>query len=126
MTGRRLGVLSLRLDALYCAVLGAGVIAGAPFFAPRIGLPAGVVVAVGAAVVVWAVAVAWMAVRLPLRPVLRVVTVANLVAAAGIAASSVTAAGALVLPRPRRRRGRRGGVRGQPGARAAPAPRRAR
>ncbi|MGY4642496.1 hypothetical protein [Cellulomonas sp. URHB0016] len=97
MTGRGLGLLSLRMDALYCAVLGAVLVVAARSVAPVVSLPAPVVGAVGGAVVIWGAAVAWMAASVSLRAALRVVTVANLVAAAGITAFSITAAGVLVL-----------------------------
>ena len=97
MTGHGLGLLSLRIDALYCGVLGVGVLVGAQRVAPAVALPTAVVASLGAAVLVWAAAVAVMVVRLPLRPVLRVVAVANLVAGAVIAAFSIAAAGALVV-----------------------------
>jgi hypothetical protein len=97
MTGRRLGLLSLRLDALYCTVLGTGLLLAAPRLAAAALLPTVVVAAVGGAVLAWAASVVWMAYRLPLRPALRVVTVANVVAALGLAGLSAVAAGVLLL-----------------------------
>ncbi|ARU50676.1 putative membrane protein YkgB [Cellulosimicrobium cellulans] len=97
MSGDRLGLLSLRLDAAYCLVLGAVVAALAPSWAPALGVPVPVVAGIGVAVVLWAAVVAWMTARLRLRVALRTVMVANVVAAAAVAAFSATTAGALVL-----------------------------
>lgn len=97
MSGDRLGLLSLRLDAAYCLVLGGAVAALAPSWAPALGVPVPVVAGIGVAVVVWAAAVAWIAARLRLRVALRTVMVANVAAAAAVAAFSATTAGVLVL-----------------------------
>ncbi|MGX1576253.1 hypothetical protein ACX12M_09610 [Cellulosimicrobium cellulans] len=97
MVGERLGLLSLRLDAAYCLVLGVVVAALAPSWAPALRVPVPVLAGLGVAVVVWAGAVVWMSARLPLRAALRTVMVANVVAAAAVAAFSATTAGVLVL-----------------------------
>ena len=85
------------MDAIYCLVLGAAVAMGAPHIATVISLPAVAVAVIGVAVVVWATVVAWMTVHLGLRLALLTVMIANLVAAVGLAAFSITAAGVLVL-----------------------------
>ena len=97
MTGRRLGILSLRIDAIYCVTLGAAVAIAAPQIASVVPLPAVVIAVIGLAVVAWAGTVAWMAAHLPLRLALLTVMIANLVAATAIAAFSIAAAGVLVL-----------------------------
>lgn len=97
MTGRKLGMLSLRLDAAYCVLLGASLAIAAPYLDSQLPLPAEVIVAIGVAIVLWAGAVVWMAARLPLRIALRIVMVANIGAAGAIAASSALAAGVFVL-----------------------------
>lgn len=94
-SGERIGRLSLRLDAAYCTVLGAGVAIAAPTISDALRVPAWVLVAAGAAVVVWAGLILLMLGRLPLRTALRLVMVANLLAAAAVAA--VSAAGAALL-----------------------------
>ncbi|WP_024357178.1 hypothetical protein [Leucobacter chironomi] len=94
--GERLGRLSLRLDAAYCGLLGAGVALAAPAIAPTLALPAWLVAAVGVAVVVWAGLILLMLARLPLRTALRLVMIANLLAAAAVAAVSATGAAVLV------------------------------
>jgi hypothetical protein len=97
MTGRKLGVVSLRIDIIYCLTLGAAVAITAPQIAAVVPLPAVAIVVIGVAVVVWAGTVAWMTAHLPLRLVLRTVMIANLVAATAIVAFSITAAAVLVL-----------------------------
>jgi hypothetical protein len=97
MTGRRLGLLSLKIDAIYCLLLGVAVAIAAPHIAGVVRLSTVAITVVGAAAVVWAGAVAWMAARLPLRLALLMVMVANLVGAIGIAAFSITTMGVLVL-----------------------------
>ncbi|MFK4728822.1 hypothetical protein ROT00_03975 [Agromyces mediolanus] len=95
--GGAVGRWSLRLDAAYCAVLGAGVALWAVPIAPAVGLPVVLVVAIGVAVVLWAGIVAWMLARLPLRRALRFVMLANLAAALAVAAVSLAAATVLVV-----------------------------
>lgn len=77
-------------------MLGAGVALAAPAIAPTLALPAWLVAAVGVAVVVWAGLILLMLARLPLRTALRLVMIANLLAAAAVAAVSATGAAVLV------------------------------
>lgn len=96
MSGSRLGRLSLRADAFYCLLVGVVVASTAPLTAPAVRLPTLVVVGIGGAVVLWS-GVVW---RLSLRPSigsLRLVLLANLLAACVLAVASVTAASVLVL-----------------------------
>jgi hypothetical protein len=95
--GQRLGRLSLRLDAVYCAVVGLVVAVTSGLTADAVNLPTTVVAALGAAVTVWGGAVWWLTSALPLRTALRVVVPANVVAAAGLGAVSVTMASAVVV-----------------------------
>lgn len=95
--GERLGRLSLRLDAAYCTVLGAGVALAAPAISPALAMPAWLLAAVGAAVVVWAGLILLMLARLRLRTALRLVMIANLLAAVAVAAISVTGAAVLIV-----------------------------
>ncbi|MCG7311294.1 hypothetical protein [Brachybacterium sp. ACRRE] len=97
MKGQRLGMLSLRLDALYCLVLGVIVAAASPIIAPATSLPTWLVLAAGVAVVVWAGAVEWMRSRLHLRTALRIVMTANVAATLAVAAVSFTAAAVLTV-----------------------------
>ncbi|MFT2016920.1 hypothetical protein ACMA1D_13885 [Streptomyces sp. 796.1] len=88
--------MSLRADALYCLLVGLLVASTAPLTATAVRLPEGVVLGIGLAVVVWA-GLVW---RLSLRPAaggLRLVLVANVVAACALAVASVTAASVLAL-----------------------------
>jgi hypothetical protein len=96
-SGERIGRLSLRLDAAYCAVLGVGVAVAAPVISGPLPLPVAAVVATGVAVALWAGVVVLMLARLPLRAALRCVLGANVLAAAGIAAFSTTGATVLLL-----------------------------
>jgi len=56
-----------------------------------------VLVAAGVAVVLWAGLILLMLARLPMRAALRLVMIANLLAAAAVAALSVTSAAVLVV-----------------------------
>lgn len=96
VNGTTIGRWSLRIDAVYCAVLGIAVTLWAGPIAEGVRLPELVIAGVGIAVAVWAGAVLWMAQRVPLRRALRFVMVANIAAAAVVAAISVTAATFLV------------------------------
>lgn len=95
--GARLGRWSLRIDAAYCAVLGVGVAAFAAPIAEGIALSPTLIAAIGVAVVVWAGAVLWMLARLPLRTALRLVMVANLLAAVAVSFASAAAATLLAV-----------------------------
>ncbi len=92
INGVQVGRWSLRLDAVYCAVLGIAVLITAPALAPAVALPAIVIGGVGMAVVLWAAVVLWMLVRLHLRSALRLVMAANMIAAIGVATVSSVAA----------------------------------
>lgn len=96
-SGARIGLLSLRLDALYCAVVGSTVAATAPTLSGVLPLPAWAVTLAGAVVVVWAVAIMAVVAWLPLRTGLRLVMGVNLLGAAVVAALSTAGASVLVL-----------------------------
>lgn len=91
MDGHRLGRLSLRLDVIYCVVLGALVTLLAGTVSTMTALPRGFVVALGLAVLGWAALVEWMLGALELRRALRLVMVANCAAALGVALVSLRA-----------------------------------
>lgn len=95
--GAAVGRWSLRLDAVYCAVLGAAVAFFAGPIAESLRLPMPLVAAIGVAVVVWAGLVAWMLARLPLRRALRFVMLANVGAALAVGAVSLAAATVFVV-----------------------------
>ena len=94
MDGRRLGVWSLRLDAIYCAVLGAAVAVGAAPISDVVAIPQTLIAVAGVAVVLWAGLVLWMLVTLRIRTALRAVIGVNILAALLVAACA-TAAGTL-------------------------------
>ena len=95
--GHKLGRWSLRIDAAYCTVLGMGVAAFSAQIAEGVALPPLLIAAVGITVVVWAGSILWMLARLPLRFALRLVMIANLLAALGVAFISIAAATLLVI-----------------------------
>lgn len=95
--GDKVGRWSLRLDAAYCAVLGTAVALGAGRIAGGIALPPLVIALSGVAVVVWAAGVWWMLSRLPLRTALRLVMIANTLAALSVGLVSVAAATVLMV-----------------------------
>ena len=97
INGRSLGVWSLRLDAVYCLLLGAFVAATGPQIATVVALPPLLLTAGGLLVVGWSGAVLWMVFRLRLRLALRLVLVVNLIAAVLIAAAALTASGAVIV-----------------------------
>ncbi|MFT4081889.1 MAG: hypothetical protein QM638_04835 [Nocardioides sp.] len=95
--GDRLGRWSLRLDAAYCAVLGAAVALGAGQVTDVVALPSLLVAVVGVSVVLWAAGVWWMLSRLPIHQALRLVMAANVLAAITVGFASATAATALIV-----------------------------
>ena len=95
-TGRTIGVWSLRLDAVYCLILGAFVAVAAPQLATAIALPALLLTVTGVVVVAWSALVLWMVSRTRLRSALRLVLCVNILASALIVAASFTASSALV------------------------------
>lgn len=97
MKGQRLGMLSLRLDAIYCLILGTVVAASLPAISTTVALPAVVILAAGVAVVLWAGLVEWMRAKLDLRLALRIVMIANIAATLAVALVSFTAAAFLAV-----------------------------
>ncbi|MGR4010807.1 hypothetical protein [Leucobacter sp. 1207-22] len=91
MNGQRFGQWTLRLDAIYCAVLGTAVALAADQLAASIALPALVLRLSGVVVVVWALLVLWMVLKLRLRNALRLVLGVNVLAASLIALCVFTA-----------------------------------
>ncbi len=89
--GRRVGVWSLRLDAIYCTLLGAAVALGAAPIAAVIALPQPLIAAAGVAVMLWAGLVLWMLVKIRMRSALRTVMGVNILAAVLIAVCAVAA-----------------------------------
>lgn len=92
VTGERLGRLSLRVDAAYCAVLGLGVIATAPLLKDLLAMPTSGLVAVGGLTVAWAGGLCWLLARASLPVALRIVAAANILAASALAGFSSLAA----------------------------------
>lgn len=97
INGEKFGRWSLRLDALYCALLGLGVAVFSGRIAEGVTLSPAVIAIAGIVVVVWAGGILWMLARLPLRTALRLVMVANLLAAVAVGFASVAAATVLVV-----------------------------
>lgn len=89
--GRRVGVWSLRLDAIYCTLLGAAVALGAAPIAAVIALPQPLIAVAGIAVMLWAGLVLWMLVKIRMRSALRTVMGVNILAAVLIAVCAVAA-----------------------------------
>ncbi|MBL3700341.1 hypothetical protein [Leucobacter luti] len=90
--GRTLGRWSLRLDAIYCALLGAAVAVGAAPLSTVIALPHAVITSAGIVVVIWSGLVLWMLMKLRIRAALLTVLGVNILATALVAVSA-TAAG---------------------------------
>lgn len=89
--GRGFGVWSLRLDAIYCTILGAAVAISAAPIAAVVALPQPLIAAAGIAVVFWAAVVLWMLMRLRIRTALRAVMGVNILAALLVAVCAVAA-----------------------------------
>lgn len=94
--GRKLGIWSLRLDAVYCLILGILVATTAPHIARVVAVPLPLLVATGVIVAIWAGLVLVMVARMRLRLALALVMGVNILAAMLIAAASLTAATTLV------------------------------
>ncbi|WP_325093872.1 hypothetical protein [Leucobacter sp. M11] len=97
INGEQFGRWSLRLDAGYCVLLGVGLAAFSGKIAEGVAVPSALIATAGIAVVVWAGGILWMLARLPLRAALRLVMVANLLAAVAVAFASSAAATLLVI-----------------------------
>ncbi|MFV0433715.1 MAG: hypothetical protein ACK5LO_07045 [Leucobacter sp.] len=89
--GRKLGVWSLRLDAIYCTLLGGTVALGAAPIAAVVAIPQPLITAAGIAVVLWAGLVLWMLMRLRIQTALRMVMGVNILAALLVAVCAVAA-----------------------------------
>lgn len=95
--GQRLGMRGLRLDALYCLVLGISLTVMSSTIEAAIALPVPLIVVAGVAVVLWAGLVEWMSATLNLRLALRIVMVANIAATCTVALVSLTAAAVVAV-----------------------------
>ena len=91
--GEKFGRWSLRLDAAYCVLLGLGVAVFSGKIAEGVAFSPVLIAAAGIVVVVWAGGILWMLARLSLR----LVMVANLLAAVAVAFASAAAATLLVV-----------------------------
>lgn len=89
-------MLTLRLDAAYCLLVGAGVFCCAGPLAQLLRLPGGALLAAGAVTALWGAGVAWMSARMPLRHALRLVLAVNVAASAAVAVFSTSVAGLLL------------------------------
>ncbi|REJ04667.1 hypothetical protein DY023_14655 [Microbacterium bovistercoris] len=89
--GRALGTWSLRLDAIYCALLGGAVALSASSIALVVAIPQPLIVAAGVAVVLWAGLVLWMLARLRICTALRTVMGVNMLAALLVALCAIAA-----------------------------------
>lgn len=97
MTGQRLGRLSLRLDSVYCLILGSLVAVTAPALSGPFAVARELILLAGIVVVLWAGSIEWMRARLELRLALRIVMIVNLVAAVAVALTSLAAAALIAL-----------------------------
>lgn len=98
MDAHRVGRVSLRLDAAYCAVAAVLVVAFAGPLAGLFAVPVWVLVAVAGGTAAWAAALWHAAGRVVVRPWLVTVLAANVVAAGAVAALAMSRpAGAFAL-----------------------------
>ncbi|MFT4081370.1 MAG: hypothetical protein QM638_02185 [Nocardioides sp.] len=95
--GDKLGRWSLRLDAVYCAVLGTAVALGAGRIARGVALSPFLIALAGIVVVVWAAGVSWMLSSLSLRMALRLVMIVNVFAAIAVLSVSASATTLLIV-----------------------------
>lgn len=90
--GRRaLGRWSLRLDAIYCTLLGAAVALWAEPIAEVIAIPQPLIAVAGVVVVLWAGLVLWMLMKLRMETALRTVMGVNILASLLVAACAMAA-----------------------------------
>ncbi|MDI6024383.1 hypothetical protein QBL02_12610 [Leucobacter sp. UT-8R-CII-1-4] len=97
INGRKLGIWSLRIDAIYCLILGAFVAITAPQLSRVIALPMPLIAGTGLLVAIWAMLVWRMVQRMRIRLALQLVMGVNIVAALLIVAASLTSASTLVM-----------------------------
>lgn len=98
MTGERIARLSLRIDAIYCMVLGIAIAGTAPLTATSVAVPLAVLVVVGVAVFAWGGYVGWASRQQPIRTSTRFVMIANIAASLALAATgAVSGATTLAL-----------------------------
>ncbi len=89
--GRKLGVWSLRLDAIYCTLLGAAVAICSETISAVIALPQALIATAGSVVVLWAGLVLWLLVKLRIQTALRAVMGVNILAALLVAVCALAA-----------------------------------
>ncbi|MFE6994348.1 hypothetical protein ACFVAE_00155 [Microbacterium sp. NPDC057659] len=89
--GRALGTWSLRLDAIYCVLLGGAVALTAAKISAVVAIPQPLIASAGAVVVLWAGLVLWMLVKLRIRTALQTVMGANVLAAVLVAMCAIAA-----------------------------------
>lgn len=89
ISGQSLGLWSLRLDAIYCTILGLLVAICAPQIAQSVAISQQLLVIAGIAVVLWAGILLGMLSRLSLRRALWAVMVVNVLAALLVAVCAV-------------------------------------
>jgi hypothetical protein len=103
MSGEHLANLSLRLDAIYCLIVGVVVAAASSWASTAAEVPQALLLAMGGTTATWGILVWWLASRQPPQPSLRWVMGANIAASGALAVTgtvadaSALALGALVL-----------------------------
>ena len=95
--GHKLDIWSLRLDAIYCTLLGAAVALGAGRIAEAVAIPQPVLVIAGVTVMLWAGLVLGMLLKLRLGLALCLVMGVNILAALLVAACTVAAGTTLAV-----------------------------
>ncbi|MFF2389905.1 hypothetical protein [Agromyces sp. NPDC058104] len=95
--GRALGTWSLRLDAIYCVLLGTAVVLSAGPLAELVRIPGVLISTAGLVIVLWAGVVIWLLAKLRIRTALRMVMGVNVLAALLVALCAVAAATLLAV-----------------------------
>lgn len=88
--------LSLRIDAIYCMVLGIAIAGTAPHTVTRVAVALAVLMVVGVGVFAWGGYVGWASRQQPMRTSTRFVLIANIAASLALAATGAVS-GATVL-----------------------------
>lgn len=97
MNGTRIARISLRIDAVYCVVLGVLLALSAPLTSPSVALHPLLLVGAGVLTAIWGCYV-WTAARAqPLRSRTRLVMIANIAASAALAATGLFAETAVLF-----------------------------
>lgn len=91
MTGDQLARLSLRVDAIYCIVLGLLIAVTAPIASSGVAAPPALLIAIGSVTLLWGANVWRASYQRPIRTSTRLVMAANIAASVALATTGLVA-----------------------------------